>query len=373
MLSRSIKAAMITTALTVSGAMMAQSAFAEVVYNRGNDTDPSTLDHHLTSTVSEGHLMRDLYEGLVVQDANAEIVPGVAESWEISEDGLTYTFVLRENARWSNGDPVTADDFVFAYRRIQDPATAAPYANILYPMKNAEAINTDGMAVEELGAVAIDERTLEITLEQPTPYFLELLTHQTGLPLHQASVEEHGDQYTRPGNLVSNGAYMLESFTPNDMIVMRKNPEFHDADNVAIDVVNYIPFEDRATCLRRFEAAEVLSCSDTPLEQMAYMRENLSDSLRIVPYLGTYYLPVKTSHEEFSDPRVRQAISMVIDREFLAEEIWQGAMVPTYSFVPEGIGNYTEPRVFPMRMTTCSTARTRPWRCWRKQASARAS
>lgn len=347
MLSNSIKVAMLSTALTLGGAMLAQSAFAQTVYNRGNDTDPSTLDHHLTSTVAEGHLMRDLYEGLVVQDANAEIVPGVAESWEVSEDGLTYTFMLREDARWSNGDPVTASDFVFAYRRIQDPATAAPYANILYPMKNAEAINTDGMAIEELGAVAIDDRTLEITLEQATPYFLELLTHQTGLPLHQASVEEHGDQYTRPGNLVTNGAYMLESFTPNDMIVMHKNPEFHDADNVAIDVVNYIPFEDRATCLRRFEANEVLSCSDIPLEQMSYMRENLADSLRIVPYLGTYYLPVKTTKEEFSDPRVRQAISMVIDREFLAEEIWQGAMVPTHSFVPEGIGNYTEPARLP--------------------------
>ena len=347
MVRRFTKAALLSTAMVVAGAALTAPAFAEVVYNRGNDTDPSTLDHHLTSTVAEGHLMRDLYESLVVQDANAEITPGVAESWEISDDGLVYTFKLRENAMWSNGDPVKASDFVFAYQRIQNPETAAPYANILYPIKNAEAINTQGMALEELGAVAIDDNTLEITLEQPTPYFLELLTHQTGLPLHQASVEEHGDQYTRAGNMVTNGAYMLERFTPNDMIVMRKNPHFHDAANVAIDVVNYIPFEDRATCLRRFEAAEVLSCSDIPLEQMSYMRDNLADSLRIVPYLGTYYLPVKTTKDELSDPRVRQAISMVIDREFLAEEIWQGAMVPTYSFVPEGIGNYTEPAKLP--------------------------
>ena len=340
------KAMLASTAAVLAG-VLAVPAHAQSVYNRGNDTDPSTLDHHLTSTVAEGHLMRDLYEGLVVQSATAEIVPGVAESWEISDDGLTYTFTLRENARWSNGDPVTANDFVFAYRRIQDPATAAPYANILYPIKNAEAINTDGMALEELGAVAVDDRTLEITLEQPTPYFLELLTHQTGLPLHQASVEEHGADYTRAGNMVTNGAYMLESFTPNDMIVMQKNPEFHDAENVAIDTVNYIPFEDRATCLRRFEAGEVQSCSDVPLEQMSYMRENLGEALRIVPYLGTYYLPVKTTNEALSDPRVRQAMSMAIDREFLAEEIWQGAMVPTYSFVPEGIGNYTEPAKLP--------------------------
>ncbi|WP_370853001.1 peptide ABC transporter substrate-binding protein [Pararhizobium haloflavum] len=340
---------MLASAMTMT-ASLPMPAFAqdgEVVYNRGNDTDPSTLDHHLTSTVAEGHLMRDLYEGLVVQDATAEIVPGVAEEWEMSEDGTVYTFHLREDAKWSNGDPVTANDFVFAYRRLQDPETAAPYANIHYPIKNAEAINNSEMDPEELGVVAIDDRTLEITLEGPTPYFLELLTHQTGLPLHQASVEEHGADYTSPDNMVTNGAYMLESFTPNDMIVMRKNPEFHDADNVAIDVVNYIPFEDRATCLRRFEADEVLSCSDIPLEQMDYMEENLADSMRIVPYLGTYYLPVKTTKEELSDPRVRQAMSMAIDREFLAEEIWQGAMVPTHSFVPEGIGNYGEPAVLP--------------------------
>jgi oligopeptide transport system substrate-binding protein len=347
MLKNLLNSTLLATALA-TGASGIGAAFAqEVVYNRGNDTDPSTLDHHLTSTVAEGHLMRDLYEGLVVQSAEAEIVPGVAERWDISEDGLVYTFHLREDARWSNGDPVTAGDFVFAYQRIQNPETAAPYANILYPIVNAEEINTDGMDPSELGARAIDDRTLEITLKTPTPYFLELLTHQTGLPLHQASVEEHGANFVQPGNLISNGAYMLESFTPNDQIVMRKNPEFHDADNVAIDVVNFIPFEDRATCLRRFEAGEVLSCSDIPLEQMDYMQANLGDSLRIVPYLGTYYLPIKVTKEKLADPRVRQAISMVIDREFLAQEIWQGAMVPSHSFVPAGIGNYGEPAVLP--------------------------
>jgi oligopeptide transport system substrate-binding protein len=348
MLKNLLNTTMLASALAVAGTLaMPALAQEEVVYNRGNDTDPSTLDHHLTSTVAEGHVMRDLYEGLVVQDANAEVVAGVAEDWEVSDDGLVYTFNLREDARWSNGDPVTANDFVFAYRRLQDPETAAPYANMHYIIAGAEDANTNGGSLEDMGVNAVDDRTLEITLTNPAPYFLELLTHQTGLPLHQASVEEHGAEYTRPGNMVTNGAYMLESFTPNDQIVMRKNPEFHDADNVAIDVVNYIPFEDRATCMRRFEADEVLSCSDIPLEQKAYIDENLADAVRIVPYLGTYYLPVKTTKEQFSDPRVRQAMSMVIDRDFLAEEIWQGAMVPTYSFVPEGIGNYGEPAALP--------------------------
>jgi oligopeptide transport system substrate-binding protein len=178
----------LTAGLAGLALLLASSAAAQTLM-RGNDTDPATLDHHRTSTVAEGHLIRDLYETLVVSDPDGDVVEGVAESWEVSDDGLTYTFTLRENARWSNGDRVTAEDFVFAFRRIMYPATGAGYASVLYPIRNAEAINTGGMAVDELGARAIDERTLEIALENPTPYFLALLTHQTGAPLHQASVE----------------------------------------------------------------------------------------------------------------------------------------------------------------------------------------
>lgn len=342
-----MKAALLSTAIVLSGAYAVTSASAEIVYNRGNDTDPTTLDHQKTSTVAEGNLMRDLYEGLVVQDAKAKVVPGVAESWTVSDDGLVYTFKLRQDARWSNGDPVKASDFVFAYQRIQNPETAAPYANMLFPMVNAEAINKGEKQATDLGVKAIDDHTLEITLNSPTPYFLELLTHQTGYPLHQASVEKFGDDFTRPGNLVTNGAYMLEGFTPNDKIAMRKNPHFHDAANVQIDVVNFIPFEDRATCLRRFEAGEVQSCSDLDNQQMDYMKANLGAQLRIAPYLGTYYLPVKVKKEKLADPRVRQAISMAIDRDFLANQIWRGSMLPAYSFVPPGIGNYGENAMLP--------------------------
>ncbi|MGH6925789.1 MAG: peptide ABC transporter substrate-binding protein [Propylenella sp.] len=324
-------------------AMVSGASFAQVVYNRGNDTDPVSLDHHKTSTIAESNLSRDLYEGLVIYNPKAEVVPGVAESWEVSDDGLVYTFKLRADAKWSNGDDVTADDFVFAYQRIQDPATAAGYANVLYPMKNAEKINNGEMPKEELGVKALDPKTLEITLENPTPYFLELLTHQTGLPLHRASVEQFGDQFVQPGNLVSNGAYTLVSFTPNDKIVMQKNPNFHDAENVKIDTINYIPFEDRAACLRRFEAGEIHSCADVDAEQMDYMRQTLGDQLRIAPYLGVYYLPIKMKKEKLADPRIRHAMSLVIDREFLAEEIWQGTMIPGYSLVPPGIANYDDP------------------------------
>jgi oligopeptide transport system substrate-binding protein len=312
------------------------------VLYRGNDTDPATLDHHRTSTVAEANLLRDLYEGLVSPDPAGEVLPAVAESWDISEDGITYTFHLRPDAKWSNGDPVTAGDFLFAFRRIMDPATAAGYASVLFDIQNAEDIAGGNKPMEELGVTAPDDHTLVITLRNPTPYFLELLTHQTGKPLHQASVEEFGDQFTRPGNMVTNGAYMLESFTPNDRIVMQKNPHFWDAENVAIDTINWVPFEDRSACLRRFEAGEVHICSDVPAEQMTYMKETLPDNLRIAPYLGTYYLPVKVAKEKVADPRVRQAISMVIDRDFIANEVWQGTMLPAYSLVPPGISNYVE-------------------------------
>lgn len=313
------------------------AASAQVLY-RGNDGDPETLDHHGTSTVSESRLMDDLYSGLVDFSANAKVVPGTAERWEVSDDGLTYTFFLRENAAWSNGDPVTAYDFLFSYRRLMDPLTNAKYATILYPIKNAEKVNSGALDPSQLGVRAIDERTLEIKLEQPTPYFLDQLTHQTGKPLHQKSVEGLGEQYVKPGNMVTNGAYVLESFILNDRIVLTKNDHFYDADQVAIEVIHYIPFEDSATCVRAWEAEEVHVCSSLPAQDLERLKQ-YGDALQIAPYLGTYYYALDTTDDVLSDPEVRLAMSMVIDREFLAEEIWPG-MLPATSLVPVGINNY---------------------------------
>ncbi len=326
-------------------------AAAQVVYNRGNDADPETLDQHKTSTIAEAHILRDLYEGLVVYDAAGEIVPGVATEWQVSQDGLTYTFRLRPDAKWSNGDPVVADDFVFSYRRIMDPATAAKYANVLFPIKNAEKVNKGEVPVDQLGVRAVDAHTLEITLENPTAYFLQLLTHTTSLPVHPATVQALGDGFVRPGSMVSNGAYTLQSFTPNDKIVLTRNANFHDAANVAIDSVVYFPMQDRSACLRRFEAGEILSCSDVPAEQMDYVKEKLGDAFHNAPYLGTYYYAVDTRKAPFSDVRVRQALSMAIDRDYLANDIWAGTMVAATSFVPPGIGNYGEPAQFDFAQT----------------------
>lgn len=317
------------------------AASAETVLNRGNDTDPATLDQQHTTTISENRVLRDLYEGLLAQNEKGEAVPGAASSWDISEDGLTYTFHMRENAKWSNGDPVTAGDFEFTFRRIMDPKTAAGYASVLYAIKNAEKVATGKMPVDQLGVKALDDKTLQITLKNPAPYFLELLTHQTGFPVNKKAVEKFGDKFTLPGNMVTNGAYTLVSFNPNDKIAMKKNPNYWDASNVKIDAVNWIPFEDRASCMRRFEAKEIDVCSDVSAEQMDYVKEHFGKEFRHAPYLGIYYIDIKGEPSgKLRDKRVREAISLAIDRKFIGEEVWRGVMLPAYSMVPPGIANY---------------------------------
>ena len=248
--------------------MTASGAFAEVVFNRGNSADPESLDPHKTSTVYEANILRDLFMGLMVHDAKAELQPGAAESHTVSADGKTYTFKLRQGALWSDGTPVTANDFVFAWRRLVDPATAAEYAYMLAPVVNAEAITKGEKKPEELGVKAVDDMTFEVTLNAPTPYFLEMLTHQATYAVSKANVEKFGADFVKPGNLVSNGAYVLTEFVPNDHIKAVKNDKFYDAANVKIDVVNYIPTEDRSTAMKRFEAGEIDSNDDIPTEQL---------------------------------------------------------------------------------------------------------
>ncbi|HEV7336844.1 MAG TPA: peptide ABC transporter substrate-binding protein [Bosea sp. (in: a-proteobacteria)] len=323
---------------------LGNAALAQVVFHRGNDGDPETLDAHKTSTVAEAHLLRDLSEGLVIHHINGEVVPGVAESWTMSEDGKSYTFKLRSNAKWSNGDPVKAGDFVYSLKRIINPATGAKYANILYPILNAEKINKsgEGASIDELGVKAPDDTTLEIKLERPTPYFLELLTHQTGLPVHPASVEKFGKDFVKPENWVSNGAYTLKEFVPNSHIKMEKNRNFHDAANVQIDTILYYPASDLAAAARRFQAGELHMTTDIPADQIQQLREKLGNQVKVAPYLGTYFLIVNTAKKPFDDLRVRRALSLVIDREFIAEEIWGGTMLPAYGVIPPNIGNYGE-------------------------------
>jgi oligopeptide transport system substrate-binding protein len=325
-------------------ALATPPAGAETIYHRGNSADPETLDLHKTSTNYEAHILRDLYEGLVVHDAEGRLVAGVAESWAISGDGKNYTFKLKPSAKWSNGDPVKAGDFVYAFHRIMTPATGAKYAKILYPLANAEAINKGiDPDTAKLGAVAIDDRTLLLSLEVPTPYFLELLAHQTSLPVHPLSIETFPKDFTRPERWVSNGAYVLNEWTPGSHIKVTKNPHFHDAANVYFDTVMFYPTKDTAAAMRRFEAGELHSNDDLPADQVAALQRKFGAQVKLAPFLGTYYLAVNTAKAPFSDVRVRQALSMAMDREFIADQIWANTMLAGYTLVPPGIENYGDP------------------------------
>ncbi len=198
------------------------------------------------------------------------------------------------------------------------------------PVVNAEEITAGTKQPDELGVKAVDDYTFEVTLNAPTPYFLEMLTHQATYAVSKANVEKFGDDFTKPGNLVSNGAYTLAEFIPNDHIKLVKNPLFYDAANVKIDKVNYIPTEDRSTAVKRFEAGELDSNDDFPTEQLADLKAKFGDQVRVGPYLGTYYYVFKLTEEPWSNPEVRHAISMGIDRNFLAESVWQNTMIPAY-------------------------------------------
>lgn len=332
-----IRSLMAGTALCLC---LANAALAQTVLNRGNNADPESLDPHKTSTVAEANILRDMFMGLAMHDAKAGLIPGAAESWTVSEDGLTYTFKLRAGALWSDGTPVTAGDFVYSWQRVVNPETAAEYAYMLAPIVNAEAITAGEKPPTDLGVRAIDDMTLEVSLNAPTPYFLELLTHQASYPVQKANVEALGADFTKAGNLVSNGAYTLSAFVPNDKLTLVKNPNFYDAANVAIDEVNFYPTEDRSTAIKRFEAGELDMNDDFPTEQLADIKAKFGEQVKVGPYLGTYYYAFKIPSEPWTNAKLRHAISMAIDRDYLAEKVWQNTMLPAYSFVPPGIEGY---------------------------------
>ncbi len=318
-------------------------ADAQMIWRRGALGDPGSLDPHKATTLIESNVLDELFEGLLARDAQGVLVPGVAESWSAGADGAVFVFKLRADAKWSNGDPVTADDFVFAFRRLMAPATGAPYANVLYTLKNAQKVNRGELSVEALGVRALEDGRLEITLEQRTPYFLEQLAHFTAKPLHRKSVEAFGSDFAHPAHVVTNGPFTLKKFIPNDAVVLAKSPNYHDAAKVALEEEIFIPLEDRSAALRRFMAGEINFYDEVPVEEIAFARKHLGESLRLSPSLGGYYYAFDTRRLPFDDARVRQALSMAIDREFLAGRIWGGVMSPSYSFVPPGIASYGAP------------------------------
>ncbi len=304
--------------------------------------EPASLDPHKVSGTWENYVVGDMFVGLTTENEKAEAVPGVAESWTISEDGRTYTFKLRKSF-WSDGKPLTAEDFVYSMQRILLPETAAEYASLLYIIEGAEALNTGKGDASELAVKAIDPQTLEIKLTGPAPYFLELLTHYTAYPVPKHVIEKVGKLWTKPENMVVNGPYKLVEWIPNTHIKETKNDKYWDAKNVVIDDLVFYTQEDRAAVQKRFRAGEIDIAMDFASDQISWLRENMPEETRIAPYQGVYYYPINSSIEPFTDVRVRQALSMAVNREAIVDKVLKTGELAAYSFVPPGVAYYENP------------------------------
>ena len=323
------------------GGASGQELAEEQVLRWGNGAEPGSLDPHRTQGVPGSNIGRDLFEGLTSEAPDGTVIAGAAESWEISADGRTYRFFLRPEARWSNGDPVTADDFVYSLRRSLDPATLSNYTFILNPILNAEAVAAGELPTTEVGVRALDTHTLEIQLENITPYFLGLLTHSASYPVHPPSAEAHGNQYARPGNLVSNGAYRLEEWVVQSHVKLVRNENYWDNGRTTIDEVWYYPTEDQTAELSRFRAGELDLSNAIPKRQVDWIRENLPDELVISPYLGTYYFGFNLTRPPFQDnPELRRALALAVDRDIITGQVTNAGEVPAYGWVPP-VQNYT--------------------------------
>ena len=314
--------------------------------NRALSTDPESLDPQKSRSVQAADVLRDIGEGLVAYDAAGELVPGTAKSWEMSEDGLTYTFRIRPDARWSNGDPVTADDFVYGLRRLVDPATAAFYAAELGNVVNAADIIAGRRSPDELGVAASDDHTLVISLVRPTPYLLSLLTHPSTFPVHRGSIRQHGDAFARAGNLLSNGAYVLVDWEQGAVIELHRNEHYWNDAETSIDVVRHHVVTQEMAEFNRYRAGELHITSTVPPDNFEQIRADFAEELHIHPTLGVYYYGFNLTRPPFADnPELRQALSMAIDREVLVEAITGRGEAPAYSWVTPGVDNYDPVRL----------------------------
>jgi oligopeptide transport system substrate-binding protein len=330
-------------AILVLLALAATAAAGAKTLHLHNGGDVASLDPHKVSGDWENRVVGDLFEGLMTEDALARPIPGMAARYEESADGRIYTFYLRD-ALWSNGDAVTAHDFVFAFRRLMDPANAAKYAWLQYPINNAEAINKGDIAdITKLGVEAVDDKTLRITLESPTPYFIGALTHYTAYPLPRRVVEAHGDKWARLENIVTNGPYRPTEWTPGSHVKSTINQRYYAAADLDIREVIYYTLEDESAALRRFEAGEFDIVTEFPIDQIARLREERIDEVFVAPMAGIYYYVFNNNMPMFRDKQVREALSLAINREVIAERIVGGGEVPAFSWVPPGVDNYGEP------------------------------
>ena len=317
-------------------------AVAEQVLRIGNGAEPESLDPHKAQTVPAINIAHDLFEGLVGFSPHGELQPGAAERWEVSADGLEYVFHLRPQAKWSSGEALVAEDFAAGLRRSLDPATGSVYGSVFAAILNADAVLAGQLPVSSLGLEALDPHTLRIRLATPAPHLPGLLTLPAAAPLHRASFEQHRSQVARPGRLVSNGAYVLDDWVLQSHLRLRRNPHYWNDAATRIDAVYFHPTEDRDTELKRYRAGELDITYGLPLARVGWLRQNLPQDLRVGSFLGTFYVGFNCTQPPFRDqPDLRQALSLVIDRDLIARKVLSGLGQPAQGWVPAEIAGYT--------------------------------
>jgi oligopeptide transport system substrate-binding protein len=316
---------------------------------RGNGAEPESLDPHLATSVSAGNILINLFEGLVrLNPETLEPEPGMAESWTVSEDGRVWTFSLRD-AVWSDGHPVTASDFAFAFRRLLNPELGASYAFMLFPIRHAREVNAGELPLDRLGVEAVDDRTLRITLEKPMPPFASMLAHWTAFPLPQHVLEAAGAVsrrdagWVRPESFVGNGAFLLAEWQDEKHIRLRKNSTYWQAGSVALEAAEFIPFTDPGAEERAFRSGEIHLTYSLPRHRLPHYRSERPEVLRVDPYLESVVYAVNLQHPALGNVRVRQALSLALDRRMITEQVLYGVREPAFHYVPPGLPGYTSP------------------------------
>ena len=324
------------------------------ILHYGNGSEPQGLDPHVVTGVPENHIVRALFEGLAVKNPyTLEPEPGVAERWIFSDDKRVITFFLNPNARWSNGDPVQASDYVWSWQRALDPTMGNQYSYMLFPVKNAESFAKGKISdFEKVGVKALDQRTLEVTLNEPTPYFIQLLDHYSTFAVHPPTIKKFGmstDRYTkwtRAENIVGNGPFVMTEWKLNRRIVVKKSPTYWDRDKVGLNGVVFYPTENSVTEERMFRVGQLHYTAGVPLDKIPIYRDMENTPYVQAPYLGTYYYLLNTNKKPLNDVRVRQALSLSIDRDILTSTVLQGTAFPAYSITPPDTLGYYPPRLF---------------------------
>ena len=341
LMSSTLAALMITLAACGGGG--GKAADDVPTLRRGISAKVDTLDPHKSSAQWENIVIGDMMIGLMTHGQDGKPVNGMADSYDTRDDGLVWTFHLGDYV-WSDGTPVTAGDFVYALRRIQNPEIASQYASLLFVIKNAAKVNAGEVASEELGVRAIDDKTLEITLEYPAPYLPGLLTHYTTYPVPQHVVEQYGDAWIQPGNIVTNGPYKLVYWRTGDQLVSEKNPTGFGAADVCFDRVVYYELEDQTAVENKIAAGELDINNAFDGARQSELEQKYPGWPRTTPSLNTTYWSFNSSKPPFTDVRVRKALAMALDREFIVRNVLTPGFLPAYSFVPPGIDDYDAER-----------------------------